>query len=130
MGVLNIQSQFSVSEMEKVRQRPLSHEMAQLPSRDELEWVVSKLKNGKAGGSSGILPEMIKAGCWADAVLIPIPKKGDLTRCDNLRGIALLDVVGKVVTRVLQERLQVLAEKEQPESQCGLGGGGGVDVLI
>ena len=43
---------------------------------------------------------------WYDAVLVPIPKKGDLSKCDNWRGIALLDVVGKVVARVLQERLQ------------------------
>jgi len=33
---------------------------------------------------------------WSDAVLVPIPKKGDLSQCDNCRGIALLDVVGKV----------------------------------
>ncbi len=31
----------------------------------------------------------------------------------------LLDVVGKVVARVLQDRLQKLAEDELPESQCG-----------
>ena len=34
---------------------------------------------------------------WCDAVLVPIPKKGDLSSCDKWRGIALLDVVGKVV---------------------------------
>ena len=56
---------------------------------------------------------------WCDAVLVPIPKKGDLTKCDNWRGIALLDVVGKVVARVLQERLQRVAEDELSESQCG-----------
>ena len=31
----------------------------------------------------------------------------------------LLDVVGKVVARVLQVRLQKVAEEELPESQCG-----------
>ena len=56
---------------------------------------------------------------WADAILIPIPKKGNLQSCDNWRGIALLDVVGKLVARIVQSRLQVLAEKELPESQCG-----------
>ena len=56
---------------------------------------------------------------WFDAVLIPLPKKGDLSHCDNWRGISLLDVVGKVVARVLQERLQKLAEDQLPESQCG-----------
>ena len=56
---------------------------------------------------------------WCDAILVPIPKKGDLSSCDNWRGISLLDVVGKVVARVLQERLQKVAEDELPESQCG-----------
>ena len=60
---------------------------------------------------------------WVDAVLIPLPKKGNLTNCDNWRGVALLDVVGKVVTRVLQERLQTLAEDVLPESQCGFRSG-------
>jgi hypothetical protein len=36
---------------------------------------------------------------WSDAVLVPIPKKGDMRKCDNWRGIALLDVVGKVIAR-------------------------------
>ena len=51
---------------------------------------------------------------WSDAILIPIPKKGDLSRCDNWRGISLLEVVGKVMARILQERLQQVTE-----SQCG-----------
>ena len=38
---------------------------------------------------------------WRDAVLVPIPKKGDLTVCDNWREICLLEVVGKVVARVI-----------------------------
>ena len=57
---------------------------------------------------------------WCDAVIVPIPKKGDLKQCDNWRGVALLDVVGRVVARILQQRLQKLAEDELPESQCGL----------
>ena len=56
---------------------------------------------------------------WRDAILIPIPKKGDLSHCDNWRGISLLDVVGKVVARILQERLLKLTEDELPESPCG-----------
>ena len=53
---------------------------------------------------------------WQDVVLVPLPKK---CSCDNCRGIALLEVVGKVVARVLQERLQKLADDLLPESQCG-----------
>ena len=114
-----------------------------------------QLRNGKAAGESGILPEIVKAACcdgdfvgmlvellgdvwkegevpadWSDAVLIPIPKKGDLSQCDNWRGIALLDVVGKVVARVIQGWLQKLAEDELPESQCGFRKGRGcVDMV-
>ena len=85
----------------------------------------------KAGGASGIVPEMMKAACceeefmsqlmklvhdvwkvhsvpsnWCDAILVPTLKKGDLRSCDNWRGISLLNVAEKVVARVLQERLQ------------------------
>jgi len=56
---------------------------------------------------------------WVNAVLIPMSKKGNLTSCDNWHGVALLEVVGKVVARVVQGRLQRLAEKQLPKSQCG-----------
>ena len=39
---------------------------------------------------------------WRDALLVPVPKKGDLTVCD---GISLLDSMGKVFGKVLQRRL-------------------------
>ena len=67
---------------------------------------------------------------WVDAVLVPIPKKGDLTRCNNWRGISLLDVVGKLVARILQERLQQQAEEELPESQCSFRKGRGCTDII
>ena len=89
---------------------------------------INQLSNKKAPGESGILPEMVKyagptfrsyllslvhkAWCdgtvpqaWRDADLVPVPKKGDLSFCDNWRGIALLDVVGKAVGRLVQTRL-------------------------
>ena len=57
-----------------------------------------------------------------DAILIPILKKCDFRNCDNWRGISLLEVVGKVVARVVQQRLQRLAERVLPDSQCGFSG--------
>ena len=51
-------------------------------------------------------------------MIVPVPKKGNLQSCDNWRGISLLDVVGKVMGRVFQERLQVIAEELLPDSQC------------
>ena len=132
--ILNLQSEFSMEELSKVRQRPLRPAMAEPPSEEEVHSALGKMKSGKAGGETGILPEMLKAACceeefmewllelvkdvwrecqvptdWCDAVIVPIPKKGDLKQCDNWRGVALLDVVGKVVARILQQRLQKLA---------------------
>ena len=42
----------------------------------------------------------------------------DLQPCDNWCGISLLDVVGKLFARVIQERLQLIAEKVLAELQC------------
>ena len=112
------------------------------PPTCELTAALSKLKRGKAGGKTGVMPQLIVHCTGAeltdrllqltqcvwqegtvvedgrDAEIVPIPKKGNLKLCDNWRGISLLDVVGKVFAHILQERLQKLAEKVLPE--CGL----------
>ena len=67
---------------------------------------------------------------WKNAVVVPVPKKGDLKCCDNWRGISLLDVVGKLFARIIQERLQSLAEKVLAESQCGFRKGRGCSDMI
>ena len=64
--IFNIQSEFDVEELRKVRQRSPRPEMAELPSEEELQNAVLKLKNGKAGGESGILPEMVKMASSED----------------------------------------------------------------
>ena len=73
-----------------------------------------------------MLTELVGVACreghvlqdWQDAILVPILKKGNLCCCDNLRGIALLQVVGILVAKFVQNRLQQLAERESPASQC------------
>ena len=56
---------------------------------------------------------------WVDAVIVVIPKKGDSSFWDNWRGISLLDVCGKMFAKILQQRLQRIAEEELAELQCG-----------
>ena len=108
---------------------------------------------GMAGGQSGILPEMILHGGnrlhhqiheliqvwrsglvvsdWSGAIIVPIPKKGDLRSCDNWRGISLLDVAGKLFAQIIQNRLQHIAEFVLPDSQCGFRKGRGcVDMIL
>ena len=67
---------------------------------------------------------------WKNAEVVPITKKGDLQHCDNWHGISLLDVVRKLFARVIQERLQVIAERLLPESQCGFRKGRGCCNMI
>ena len=43
-----------------MRQRSPRPEMAHLPSEEELLSAVVKLRNGRAGGKFGILPENVK----------------------------------------------------------------------
>lgn len=96
------------------------------PSMKELEVAFSWLKMRKAGGLTGIVPELILYGgpvlqdrllalikgvwsesrvfsAWRDALIVPAPKKGNLQSCDNWCGISLLDVVGKLFARIIQE---------------------------
>ena len=55
-----------------------------------------------------------------DAKIITLYKnKGERSDCNNYRGISLLSIVGKVYARVVLIRLQKLADRVYPESQCG-----------
>ena len=55
-----------------------------------------------------------------DSKIITIYKnKGVRNDCNNYRGISLRSIVGKVFARVILIRLQKLAERICPESQCG-----------
>ena len=132
-----------------VRQRPPRQHLAELPSLEELIVAIGKIKNGKAAESclkvachTPDFPDLLldlvhtawRKSCvpkdWADTILVPIPKKGDLSNCNNWRGISLLDVAGKVTARILQDRLQHVAEEELPESQCGFRKGRGCTDMI
>ena len=55
--------------------------------------------------NSGVFPE-----AWSEGLLIPLLKRGILTNVENFRGITLLSVLGKLFTRVLNNRLQLWAE--------------------
>ena len=60
---------------------------------------------------------------WRDALLVPVPKKGDLSCCDNWKGISLLYMIGKLFARVLNDRLQLVVEETVSDSQCQLRAG-------
>eukprot|EP00745_Piridium_sociabile_P031933 TRINITY_DN5319_c0_g1_i4.p3 TRINITY_DN5319_c0_g1~~TRINITY_DN5319_c0_g1_i4.p3 ORF type:complete len:137 (-),score=26.18 TRINITY_DN5319_c0_g1_i4:1548-1958(-) len=77
--------------------------------------------------NKGQLPQEFR-----DATIVHIYKrKGNRHSCDNHRGISLLSIAGKILTRVLLNRL--LGHLEQghlPESQCGFRAGRGTTDMI
>ena len=150
---MNTTSTFDEEVVSKQVQLPLREHMSEPPTEEEIMEAIDHVKRNKAGGSNGILPEMLKT-CganiieyikdlfetvwhegvpqeWKDATLIPIPKKGDLSQCDNWQGISLLDVFGKVLAKVIQMRLQDVVEEVVPDSQCGFRHGRGcIDMVF
>lgn len=126
---------------------PVMEELDALPTKEELSKAISDLSSGKTPGSDNIPTEVLKSGkpallgplhslfckCWKeghipqdlrDAKIVTLYKnKGDRSNCNNYRGITLLNTVGKVFARVTLARLQMLASRVYPESQCGFRAG-------
>ena len=103
-------------------------------------------KNNKAPGPDGILSEILKEGykcmehriyeliveiwneeripaCWAEALICPIHKKGDVQNCENSRGISLMNIAYKVLSTVLYGRIKPHANKIIGQYQCGFRAG-------
>ena len=70
---------------------------------------------------------------FKDATVVHIYKrKGDRSSCDNHRGISLLSGAGKILSRLVANRLSehVLSNDVLPESQCGFRPGRGTADMI
>ena len=113
------------------------------PTQEELCKAIDSLTCGKALGNDGIPPDMIKCckntllqplldilcQCWRegslpqdmrDSKIVTLYKnKVDRSDRNNYRGISLLSIVGELNARDVLMRLQKLAERVYPESQCG-----------
>ena len=97
--------------------------------RSEIEMAVKKLKNGKAVGFDNIPAELLKNGgddmievlhkiCnsmwqngvwtlqWTRLLIIPLPKKENLRKCNNYRTISLISHPSKVLLTVINNRLR------------------------
>ncbi|VDP76901.1 unnamed protein product [Schistosoma curassoni] len=103
---------------------------------------IRKIKCGKAAGPDNIPAEALKSDVevitsmlrllfkkiWEEEQvpmkckeghLIKIPKKGDLSKCGNYRGITLLSTPGKVFNRVLLNRLKDAVDAQLRDQQAG-----------
>ena len=112
------------------------------PTRKEIAAAIKALKENKAAGPDQIPPEAMKADTetsvdmlhalfnkiwktevipkeWKEGHLIKLPKKGDLSNCNNYRGISLLSIPGKVFNRVILERMKQATDDKLRDNQAG-----------
>ena len=55
---------------------------------------------------------------WKYGVVVCIPKKGNLTECDNWRGVILLSIPGKVYCQMILNRMRDMVDGELREEQA------------
>jgi hypothetical protein len=112
------------------------------PTKTEIKLALAQLKNGKAVGLDNINPEVLKVDPeitveilypllkkiwkkekipeeWEEGLIIKITKKGDLANCNNWRGITLLNIASKILTRVILNRIHDTAEQHLRKEQGG-----------
>src|SRR6218665_3923847 len=56
---------------------------------------------------------------WKDGIIIPLPKKGDLRECTNWRGITLLSTPGKIMAKVMLNRMRLAVDERLRQEQAG-----------
>jgi len=110
-------------------------------TKKETYKAIGNLKNWKSPGSDGIPGELIKYGgkemhyfmfrlcqkiwkdehlptTWNEAVIIPLHKKGDKTKCENYRGISS-ELAYKIFSKILLNWLTPYVEENLGRYQCG-----------
>ena len=144
-GVLNRPSSINDEAINRLPQVECNPLLDEQPTVSETVKAIKLLSTGKAPGSDAIPAEIYKAGgpqiaekltelfhsMWRkdaipqefkDATIIHLFKrKGNPQVCDNHRGISLLSIAGKILARILLNRLNEHLEQSGllPESQCG-----------
>ena len=155
-GVLNQDSEFDMTVLQDIPQWDTNQSIDALPTLEEVSLSIKQLTCGKAPGEDGIPPDVYKHGgpalaeqllklftqIWEegevpqefrDATIIHMYKnKGDRACCDNHRGISLLCIAGKILARLLLNRLNKHIDDIGlvPESQCGFRSGRGTADMV
>ena len=67
---------------------------------------------------------------WTQSLVITLPKKGNLQKCQNYRTISLICHPSKVMLRIILNRLKPMAENIIAEEQAGFGAGRSITEQI
>src|SRR5215469_5590437 len=112
------------------------------PTMKEIKTAIKHLKPNKASGLDNLpaeffrtypntianileplLKKVWKSGQitndWKQGVIIKLPKKGDLMECSNWRGITLLNIIGKILTTIIHNRIKEELEPKMRPEQAG-----------
>lgn len=99
----------------------------------EVKMAICKLKRSKSPGSDLLPPELFIESTeiisdmlcklfnfiftnhgypesWTKGIIVPVPKKGDLSNVNNYRGITLTSIFSKVYSHILEDRLRTWTE--------------------
>ena len=139
-NLYNRNPDFDAEIIDLLDQLPTVDSAGHVPEHVEIRKAILHLNN-KAPGDSGITPQMFKsiledATCfeyfcdivmdiwtnetcpteWDIGKLVIIPKKGDLSKPGNYRGIMLLEAPYKIFTVLIHNRLQPIVEQLDHES--------------
>lgn len=111
------------------------------PSMSEIITAIIALKRNKAPGDDGIPAEILQTepttsaeiihpflveawqnerlpNDWSKGTIVKLPKKGDLSDCNNWRGITLLNTIYKLMAMIINTRLQCV-EQSLRDEQAG-----------
>ena len=123
------------------------------PTLGEVEEAVRKLKSGKAPGINNITAELLKTDiefstikihellskiwkfevileAWKKGLTIKLPKKGNVKDCKNSRGITVLFIVGKILGRIVIDRVRSGADKRLRTEHAGYRQGRGTTEQV
>ena len=127
----------------QLKRKPTRNELRGEITMEELKRALKSTAPGKAPGLDGVSSDILKNGgekmCEAlldlfnryllsetvpqdfrDALIVTVYKrKGDRAECGNHRGISLLAIAGKVLAKIVLNRLKFISEEVLLESQCG-----------
>lgn len=138
--LLTLEDKDNINEKEEINNR--SGTNVDEIELEELEIALRNTKNRKATGSDKLNSELFKYAsknfkirfleflnkCWIQrqipeewkmTIIQPIFKKGDKSKCENYRGISLLNAAYKIYSKIITERLKPISEAIIMEEQAG-----------
>ena len=71
------------------------------------------------GFCSEVYSSLTPPSQWTTSVIVPLPKKGDLSLMTNYRGISLLSITAKVYNKILFNRIRDHVEPILRSNQAG-----------